>query len=98
MSSLSTGKLQIATRKVVASAFVNSPSLRGQFHEVDEIIKILAWKCGVAIDNDTLSKAFTSKERFYSLALKHMNVGHDGDDILYVYKSFCSRFWTKKMW
>ncbi len=89
MASLSTGKCQRATRKAVVDILLNSTSLRGQFHEVDALVKILGWKCGiVGIDDDTILRAFKCSDNAYSVELKDMGVGHDGDDVLYVYKNY----------
>ena len=88
MASLSTGKCQKATRKAIADILLNYTPLRGQFHEVDALVKILGWKCGiVGIDNDTILRAFTCSDDAYSIELKDMGIGHDGDDVLYVYKN-----------
>ena len=89
MASLSTGKCQKATRKAVADILLNSTPLRGQFHEVDALVKILGWKCGiVGIDEDTILRAFTCSDDAYSVELKDMGVGHDGNYVLYVYKNY----------
>ena len=42
----------------------------------------------VEIDVDTVSKAFAAGgETIYSLQLKDMNIGHDGEHVLFVYKA-----------
>ncbi len=87
MASLSNGKCQKATRKVVARVLLNSVSLRGQFHNADVLVKILGLKCGINIDKKTLSKAFSCSDDAYYVVLRDMGVEHDGDDVLYVYKN-----------
>jgi hypothetical protein len=89
MPSLSTGPLQKATRKAIASLLDSSPTLWNQFYSDKVIAIILREECGIDIDENTLSKAFASGgDTKYSLQLKDMGIGHEGEGILYVYKAY----------
>jgi hypothetical protein len=79
MTSLSTKTLQKATRKVVASLFDSSPTLWNHFYS----------EKARNIDVKTVAKAFASGgDCKYSLQLKDMGIGHEGEGILYVYKAY----------
>ena len=90
MPTLSTGKLQLAIRKTVASVLHDTVELINRFHSAEEIVDILQLKCGINIDVDTLLKAFssTSGDCQYSLPLNYMSIGEDENEVLYVYKGY----------
>src|SRR5210317_1383907 len=88
MSSLSTGPLQKATRRAILYLLKDNPTLRNEFISEESLATTLTEVCGVKVDVDTVSKAFTSGgDTMYSLQLKDMNIGHDGQDVLFVYKA-----------
>eukprot|EP00986_Skeletonema_menzelii_P019135 scaffold27068_cov150-Skeletonema_menzelii.AAC.1 len=88
MPSLSTGLLQKATRKAILYLFKDNSTLRNEFFGEESLAVILSRICGVEIDVDTVSKAFAAGgETMYSLQLKDMNIGHDAEHVLFVYKA-----------
>mmetsp|Transcript_30144 Transcript_30144/g.51274 ORF Transcript_30144/g.51274 Transcript_30144/m.51274 type:complete len:133 (-) Transcript_30144:3371-3769(-) len=88
MPSLSTGALQKATRKAIVSLFNDNSTLQNQFFTDQALSIILSEKCGVDIDADTVAKAFAAGgESRYSLQLKDMSIGHEGESVLFVYKA-----------
>jgi len=88
MPSLSNGALQKATRKAVVSLFNDNSTLQNQFFTDQALSIILSEKCGVDIDADTVAKAFAAGgESRYSLQLKDMSIGHEGESVLFVYKA-----------
>ena len=88
MSSLSRGLLQKATRRAIIYLLKDNPTLRNEFLSEESLAATLKEVCRVEVDVDTVSKAFTSGgDTMYSLQLKDMNIGHDGQDVLFVYKA-----------
>ena len=88
MSSLSRGPLQKATRRAILYLLKENPDLRNEFFSEESLATTLTEVCGVEVDAETVSKAFTSGgDTRYWLQLKDMNIGHDGQDVLFVYKA-----------